>query len=393
MRKNTDDKPTASMNKALTRRQFLHLTGKGLAALAFAGTAVHFGLPLNVLASEEKISVNSLVSGENEMRVLFIERVDEAKSDAFYIMNTTPQGMELFLVDGGKSCGRCTQELKELREDILRRAGLESEINSSRYVLDITLLMSHFHGDHVNEIRSHIAPANNQLRVKSAYYPAPTQLPQDGTYDNEKNDDIGRRESVLMALDTFQKGCEKHELPFGEKAELQTMLGSICMYASPADWGTGDYLTFMHTLHFAGNTFKVSSGMGTEVLNGNCLWVRAEYAGHSVLFTGDTNKKYAMRRDEAYDLFIEKYGEELRSDIVKFPHHGRGRDAACERTRDCLLTQNGESACLLSGSDGPELAGKKLTKLGVTWYDLNGGSVLYTIKESSTAISVVNNHA
>ena len=393
MRKSTDDKLTASMNKEMSRRQFLSLSGKGLAAMAFAGAALKFGLPLKALAGEEKISVNSLVSGENEMRVLFIERIDEAKSDAFYIMNTTPQGMELFLVDGGKSCGRCTQELKELRADILRRAGLESEIHSSRYVLDITLLMSHFHGDHVNEVRSQIAPANNQLRVKAAYYPAPTQLPQDGTYDNEKNDDIGRREGVLMALDTFQKGCELHELPFGEKVELQTMLGSICLYASPVDWGTGSYLDFMRTLHFAGNTFKVSSGMGTEVLNGNCMWVRAEYAGRSVLFTGDSNKKYAMRRDESYDLFIEKYGEELRSDIVKFPHHGRGRDSACERTRDCLLKQNGESACILSGSDGPELAGKKLKKLGVPWYDLNSGSILYTVKENETAISVVNDNA
>ncbi|MBR5231801.1 MAG: hypothetical protein IKW00_06080 [Clostridia bacterium] len=120
----------------------------------------------------------------------------------------------------------------------------------------------------------------------------------------------------------------------------------------------------MRTLHFAGNTFKVSSGMGTEVLNGNCMWVRAEYAGRSVLFTGDANKKYAMRRDESYDLFIEKYGEELRSDIVKFPHHGRV-------------------------SDGAKLAGKKLTKLGILWYDLNSGSVLYSVKESGADISIV----
>ena len=393
MQKNIGDKINESMNKEMSRRQFLCMSGKGLAALAFAGAALKFGLPLSVRADEEKISVNSLVSGENEMRVLFIERIDDAKSDAFYIMNTTPQGMELFLVDGGKSCGRCTQELKELREDILRRAGLESEINSSRYVLDITLLMSHFHGDHVDEVRSRIAPANNYLRVKAAYYPAPTQLPQDGTYDNTMNDDISRRESVLTALDAFQSGCEKHELAFGEKVQLQTLLGSVCLYASPADWGTGDYLNFMRNLHFAGNTFKVSSGMGTEVLNGNCMWVRAEFADHSVLFTGDSNKKYAMRRDESYDLFIEKYGEELRSDIVKFPHHGRGRDAACQRTRDSLLTQNGESACILSGVDGPELAGKKLKKLGVSWYDLNSASVLYTIKESGAAISIVDDKA
>ena len=99
-----------------------------------------------------------------------------------------------------------------------------------------------------------------------------------------------------------------------------------------------------------------------------------------------------MRRDESYDLFIEKYGEELRSDIVKFPHHGRGRDAACERTRDCLLKSK-ESACLLSGSDGAKLAGEKLTKLGILWYDLNSGSVLYSVKESGADISIVTPNA
>ena len=102
---------------------------------------------------------------------------------------------------------------------------------------------------------------------------------------------------------------------------------------------------------------------------------------------------FGMRRDKSYDLFIEKYGEELRSDIVKFPHHGRGRDAACQRTRDSLLKQNGESACILSGVDGPELAGKKLTKLGVSWYDLNSGSILYTVKENGAAISLVEDKA
>ena len=101
MRKNTDDKLTASMNKEMSRRQFLCMSGKGLAALALAGATLKFGLPLKALAGEEKISVNSLVSGENEMRVLFIERVDEAKSDAFYIMNTNrtqPNGRQRCLL-------------------------------------------------------------------------------------------------------------------------------------------------------------------------------------------------------------------------------------------------------------------------------------------------------
>ena len=84
---------------------------------------------------------------------------------------------------------------------------------------------------------------------------------------------------------------------------------------------------------------------------------------------------------EALDLFIARYGEELRSDIVKFPHHGRGRDAACKPCKAHLMTSDPLAACILSGVDGPELAGKVLDTLNVPWYDLNTSDVAYVIKD------------
>lgn len=369
------------MKNNLTRREFLYLTGKGLVSLAFAGTAFRFGLPIAQAA--EKESVNALVTGENEMRIVFLKRADANKSDAFYIMNTTPAGMEVILIDSGRSNRLCRNELLALRSEILTRAGLAEEIDKSTYLLHITAVLSHFHGDHVNELMENIAPCSHKIRVDAVYYPAATKLPRDGTYNNNGNDDIMKRYKVLQALKVnYARYCEKHELPFGETIDVPSLLGTLRLYASPVDWGEGEYLKWMHDYHFAEKPQNIYNGMATEVLNGNCLWARMEYAGHSVLFTGDTNKKYADRTDEAYDLFIQKYGEALRSDIVKFPHHGRGRDAAAQPTRDDLLTQDPMAACILSGVDGPELAGAALTPLNVQWYDLNTSDVVYVIKEN-----------
>ena len=370
------------MKKEFSRREFLALSGKGLLSLAFAGAALKFGLP-RALASDSNIPANQLVTGENEMRIVFLKRIDENKSDAFYILNTTPKGLEVFLIDGGRSNKHCRNELLELRADILTRAGLSEEIDKSGHVLEVTVILSHFHGDHVNELLDNIATISPKIRLTGLYHPAATALTRDGTYNNDANDDILKRYKVLTTVNTFhRKYCPQYEVPFGETMDVPSMLGSIRLYASPVDWGVGEYVKWMEDYHFAAKPQNIYGGMGTEVINGNCLWMRVSYAGRSVLFTGDTNKKFEDRNDEALDLFIAKYGEELRSDIVKFPHHGRGRDAACAPCKAHLMTDTPLSACILSGVDGPELAGKVLDTMNVPWYDLNTSDVVYTIKES-----------
>ena len=370
------------MKKEVSRREFLALTGKGLVSLAFAGAALKFGMP-QALAADSSIPVNQLVTGENEMRVVFLKRIDKNKSDAFYILNTTPQGLEVFLIDGGRSNKHCRDELLDLRADILTRAGLAEEINKSGHVLEIKVILSHFHGDHVNELLDNIAKISPRIRLTGLYFPAATALTRDGTYKNDANDDLLKRYKVLTTVNTFhRKYCPQYEVPFGETMDVPSLLGNIRLYASPVDWGAGEYVKWMEDYHFAAKPQNIHSGMATEVINGNCLWMRVEYAGHSVLFTGDTNKKFENRDDEALDLFIARYGEELRSDIVKFPHHGRGRDAACKPCKAHLMTSDPLAACILSGVDGPELAGKVLDTLNVPWYDLNTSDVAYVIKDS-----------
>ena len=46
------------------------------------------------------------------------------------------------------------------------------------------------------------------------------------------------------------------------------------------------------------------------------------------------------------------------------------------------MTSDPLAACILSGVDGPELAGKVLDTLNVPWYDLNTSDVAYVIKDS-----------
>ena len=172
------------LNKQYTRRQFLSLTGKSLAAAAFLGSGAAVSAP-KAHAESEIISVNSFVKGAPEMRVVFLERLSTKKSDAFYIMCTDENGMELYLVDGGLATGKCMMELNNLRKEILKQAGLESENKNKNYKLDVHLLISHFHSDHVRELSSGLI-THKYLRMLSAYYPAPTMLDQSGVYDNSK---------------------------------------------------------------------------------------------------------------------------------------------------------------------------------------------------------------
>jgi competence protein ComEC len=50
-------------------------------------------------------------------------------------------------------------------------------------------------------------------------------------------------------------------------------------------------------------------------INDNSLVVRVAFAGRSVLFTGDIEK-------EGEELLMERYGDALRADVLKVPHHG-----------------------------------------------------------------------
>lgn len=364
----------------ITRRQFLKLTGKGLAAAVFAGSLAQVSLP-TAKAEDEIISVNSFVKGPKEMRVVFLERLSTKKSDAFYITCTDENGMELYLVDGGLATGKCMMELNNLRKEILKKAGLESEAKNKNYKLDVNLLISHFHSDHVRELSNGLI-ANKFLRMLSAYYPAPTVLDQSGVYDNSKNSDIDDRAAVLSTLNRSWPDAEQHEIGFGDTYIVDTNMGELKLFASDMDWGTPENAKYTEEVYYPTDLAARRADMPVAVVNCNCLWMRFAFAGHSVLFTGDTMKKKTDVHDEPLDRFIAYYGDEaLKSDIVKYPHHGLSRNPAAQPIKDHLITDHAEACCILTGHQAGEKAGAALDKVNVKWYDIDSGSVIFTLTE------------
>lgn len=377
------DKKIASslFKKQITRRQFLALTGKSLAALAFVSSSAAVTAP-KAKAEAEIISVNSFVKGAPEMRVVFLERLSTKKSDAFYIMCTNEAGMELYLVDGGLATGKCMMELNNLRKEILKQAGLESESKNKNYKLDVHLLISHFHSDHVRELSNGLI-ANKFLRMQSAYYPAPTVLDQSGVYDNSKNSDIDDRAAVLSTLTRSWPDAAQHEIPFGETYDVPVNVGELRLFASDMDWGTPENAKYTEQVYYPDDAAARRADMPVAVVNCNCLWMRFAFAGHSVLFTGDTMKKKTDVHDEPLDRFIAYYGgEALKSDIIKYPHHGLSRNPAAAPIKAHLITDHELACCILTGNKAGEKAGAALDKVGVKWYDIDSGSVVYSLTES-----------
>lgn len=366
--------------KQLTRRDFLRVAGKGVFSAFFLGAALKVGLPLS-LADEETVLVNSLLTGEKEMRCVFIRRKNVNKSDAFYLLNVDEKGFELFLIDGGTDSGKCYDELRQLRKDILTLAGLEAEEANSRYKMELTLLISHFHGDHVKELFKNLLPASKYFTVKAAYYPACTCLPMDGTYNNANIGDFKLRPKVINALNTYHKSALQVEVPYGEKLDIQTRLGQIRLYGASEDWGTAENVRRCNELYYP-TAHEMYEEISTAVLNSNSVWVRAEYGGNSILFTGDTMKKSETDHDEGLERMIAFYGDELRSNIIKFPHHGQSRNPACPIVKDYLFTQSGEHCCILTGNKGALHAGTVLTQLGVAWKDIERNNVVYSLRDS-----------
>lgn len=373
--------------KMYTRRDFVRLCGKGVFSAFFLGAAVKIGLPLS-LAEGEDVAVNSLVTGEKEMRCVFIKRQNVKKSDAFYLMNTDDKGFELFLIDGGTDTGRCYDELLALRNEILTQAGLADEVKNSRYKLELTLLISHFHGDHVKELFNILLPNNKYFTVKAAYYPACTCLPMDGTYNNGNIGDYKLRPKVISALNVYHRQAQHVEVPYGEKMDIETRLGHIRLYGASEDWGTAENVKRVSELYYPTER-EMYEEVSTAVLNSNSMWVRAEFGGSSILFTGDTMKKREDADDEGLERMIACYGEELRSNIIKFPHHGQSRNPACPLVKEHLLSREGEVCCVLTGNKGALDAGTVLTQLNVPWKDIEKKNVVYSLRESGmTAIDV-----
>ena len=101
-----------------------------------------------------------------------------------------------------------------------------------------------------------------------------------------------------------------------------------------------------------------------------------------MLFTGDIMKKKSDREDEPMDRMIAHYGAEtLRSDIVKYPHHGISRNPAAKPVSQLLLKEGG--VVVLTTKGAREKAGQMLAIYDAAFVTTEDGTQTFTMTAES----------
>ena len=175
-------------------------------------------------------------------------------------------------------------------------------------------------------------------------------------------------------------------MKFGETLSFASEDGAvgIKLYAAAKDFGNAIQAKYCEQTYYASATAQdLKDGMPTCVVNLNSMWCHVSYSGRSFLFTGDTiKKKTTALSDEPMDYFIINYGEELRADVVKYPHHGVSRNHAKVLVRDYLVKSVSDSYVLLSALEGTANAGTRLNTYGIQWHNSYYGKIIYTVSEA-----------
>ena len=154
-------------------------------------------------------------------------------------------------------------------------------------------------------------------------------------------------------------------------------------YGVSDDYGVGDALTYIKNVYYPGQADKdIRADLPVAVVNANSMWLRVELGGSSVLFTGDIMKKKSDREDEPMDRMIAHYGAEtLRSDIVKYPHHGISRNPAAKPVSQLLLKEGG--VVVLTTKGAREKAGQMLAIYDAAFVTTEDGTQTFTMTAES----------
>lgn len=374
----------------LTRREFLKTTGKGLSLLALFSGVIRFDTPVARANGSEELFVNDLIHGEDQLKITFLEIRDEEKSDAFFIMYLSEKGLDIILHDGGMDDNKTYESLLDLRNEILERAGVTGD-EAKKYKLRMRSVISHFHGDHTYAMDGCILRMKQYFHFTEAYLPPITSLVT-GVYNDRMNGDRWERVRYMSAIETYQPQAKIRLLEYGESLVIPTDIGEVRLFAPPFDWGENDErLRMFETFYgYKREVFVRPDAIPICVVNGNSMCMRVSLDDWSFLFTGDIEKRISNRSDEPLDVMVAEYGEDaLRSDIIKYPHHGQQRNAAAKVIQYQLITDKPESICILTASDGWDQAGHELNKRNMPWMDLRQGSILYTVKDNQISHEVI----
>ena len=338
-------------------------------------------LPCFAFAEEQPVRLNSLIKADTEqLEVRFLTTPTNAKSDATLVICHGKEELQVIIVDGGLANGCCLLELANLRKSLMESVGLGDQVKNKNYKLAVTLFATHCHRDHVEELCVNILPSS-LLTIDALYLPPATALTSDGTYNNAKNGDLKYRPRLFNLMQFYTPNTPIYELEYGQTLELELACGNAKIYAPLEDWGIGDKLKYIENVYYSGgNTLKRKDEVPNVVLNANCEWLHVSLGDYSVLFTGDIMKKKGDRSDEALDLMVNAYKDEVISDIVKYPHHGIARNPAAPIVRDQLLKKGGIAVVTTNGAR--DAAGRHLEMLKTDYVTTEDGSYTFIIDES-----------
>ena len=338
-------------------------------------------MPVLAFAQDGPVYVNDLIKSEDErIELRFLNTALNDKTDATLALCYGKEGLQVVVIDGGLANSRCYMELLALRRELLEEAGLSGHERDQGYQLRLTLLATHCHKDHVAELYSSLLPAK-LLTVESLYLPPATALTSDGTYDNSKNGDLVHRVRLQDAMKHYAPQAELHMLDYGQTLELPLACGKATLYAPLQDWGEGEALKYIEDVYYGTATAaKRKADVPVAVVNANSMWIRLTLGDSSALFTGDIMKK-KNRSDEPFDRMIDAYGESLRSNVVKYPHHGVSRNPAAVGVAQRLMAKDGVAVLTTKGAR--DASGAQLAALGANYVTTEDGSYVFILRANN----------
>lgn len=342
-------------------------------------------IPLVFLRASDVVYLNDYAVEDPALEISILNKPPETgKSDAILVTSYGERETKVYLIDGGRANGIALTALNDLRAKLLDEQGFSGKLKDRNYKLKINLLVTHCHEDHVDELYGMIL-SNGRFEVESLYLAEATGLTTDGTYDNTKNSDVNQRVKLLDTLKKYHPGVRIVVVPFGETQEIEMPTGKVKLYAPCIDWGVGDALQYIVSTYYGKSPAKRRTDVPMAVMNANSMWMKVSANGYSMLFPGDVLKKYD-RDDEPFDRMIDYYGaEELRSHVVKYPHHGISRNPAAKRLQKDLLVSATESFVVVGANGALEQSGAVMTTLSMNWLDSANKRATFVIDRTGLA--------
>jgi|GEM_PF-85640 hypothetical protein len=292
------------------------------------------------------------------------------KSDGAMVVDYGENGRSVFLIDGGERSG------------IIRSAVLSQRTGDEP--VHVTSIITHTHKDHVTELIKEVFP-DKGIVVDAVYLPEKTKLFSAGTFDDAMNSDLTHRPELFGVLASCQPQAKVIVVPFGGDAlTIPLACGSITLYPPVCDWGQGEELSDLLGWYYGKDEEqRKRENAPVAVVNANSLWVRVESHGSSMLFTADSMKKLEGK-EEAFDRMVSRYGKALRSDVVKYPHHGVMRNEACDLVGK--LRKDSGSLVVVSARSADRYSIPLLEEKGMRWVNASSDDVLLSFTDQGISL-------